>query len=154
MTDKKTLITSTAEAHRIIAGSDRNITPPAHVALVAEEMPFFDSIIAEGIKADWTDHNIECAALLARAMSSLAKEQEKLRNEGSVIETKQGITANPRKVQADKSIAAITSLRRSLSLHARAQGGEARDIAKRRALAKEYEDFDDPHGMFPKPDWE
>src|SRR3546814_6501930 len=34
----------------------------------------------------------------------------------------------------------ILSMRRSLSLHARAQQGEARDAGKRRAAAKEMED--------------
>jgi hypothetical protein len=35
--------------------------------------------------------------------------------------------------------ATILSYRRSLGLHARAQGGEARDIAKRRTMAKKIE---------------
>jgi hypothetical protein len=36
-------------------------------------------------------------------------------------------------------VAAIAAYRRSLALHARAQGGNARDIGKRRAIAKEIE---------------
>ena len=51
---------------------------------------------------------------------------------------------NPRKTVIQMNASIILSYRRSLQLLARAQGGEARDTGKRRAIAKEYEgDGDD-----------
>lgn len=46
---------------------------------------------------------------------------------------------NPRKTVVQMHASTILSFRRSLSLHARAQGGEARDVAKRRAETKGLE---------------
>src|SRR3546814_15054036 len=47
---------------------------------------------------------------------------------------------NPRKTVVQMHAGTILSMRRSLSLHARAQQGEARDAGQRRAAAKEMED--------------
>ena len=53
----------------------------------------------------------------------------------------------PRKAVVQATQSGILAMRRSLSLHARAQGGEARDVAKRRGIAKGVEadnPLDDP----------
>jgi hypothetical protein len=74
-------------------------------------------------------------------MSDLNREQMALREEGSVSETRQGTpVVNPRKSVVQLHAGTILSFRKSLSLHARAQGGEARDVAKRRAQAKAIEE--------------
>src|SRR3546814_18217429 len=61
--------------------------------------------------------------------------------EGSVMTSERGTpVVNPRKTVVQMHAGTILSMRRSLSLHARAQQGEARDAGKRRAAAKEMED--------------
>src|SRR3546814_1636441 len=81
------------------------------------------------------------AAMLARAMADLEREQYELRAEGSVMTSERGTpVVNPRKTVVQMHAGTILSMRRSLSLHARAQQGEARDAGKRRAAAKEMED--------------
>src|SRR3546814_9555026 len=74
------------------------------------------------------------AAMLARAMADLEREQYELRAEGSVMTSERGTpVVNPRKTVVQMHVGTILSMRRSLSLHARAQQGEARDAGKRRS---------------------
>ena len=73
-------------------------------------------------------------------MTDLTREQATLRKEGAVVAGERGNPMiNPRKATVQMHANSILGFRRSLSLHARAQGGEARDVAKRREMAKEIE---------------
>ena len=79
--------------------------------------------------------------MLARTMADLEKDQRLMREEGPIMATDRGTpVVNPRKTVIQMNASIILSYRRSLQLHARAQGGETRDVAKRRDIAKEYED--------------
>lgn len=128
------------EAAKAIAGAaSKQIVPPAHVTLADADMPFWHSVIAEFPKADWTQHQLEVAAQLAKAMADLETERAALRAEGYVIDNGRRVQANPRHGIARDLTNSIMSLRRNLSLHARAVGGEARDVAKRKAQAQAVE---------------
>ena len=134
---RKARIDSASEAVRVMAASAREILPPANVPLDEGDLPFFESVIAEFARSEWTAHQLELAAMLARTMADLAREQVALRNEGSVSHSERGTpVCNPRKAIVQMHAGTILSFRRSLSLHARAQGGEARDVGKRRDSAK------------------
>lgn len=140
MAKRKARVDSAAEAVRIMAKSTAEINPPVNVPLDAEDIPFFQSVIAEYARSEWSPHQLELAAMLARTMADLTREQQLLRTEGGVAYSEKGMPmANPRKTIVQMHAASILSFRRSLSLHARAQGGEARDVAKRRDAAKEIE---------------
>src|SRR3546814_9900227 len=76
----------------------REIAPPAHVRMSEEDWPFWHSVIAEFARSEWTDHQLEMAAMLARAMADLEREQYELRAEGSVMTSERGTpVVNPRK---------------------------------------------------------
>lgn len=123
-----------------MARAAKSITPPSNVPLDERDMPFFASVIAEFARSDWSAHQLELAAMLARTMSDLEQEQRDLRTEGAVVHTEKGTpVVNPRKAVVQMHAGTILSFRRSLALHARAQGGDARDIAKRRGMAKGVE---------------
>src|SRR3546814_3457253 len=66
-------------------GATREIAPPARVRMSEEDWPFWHSVIAEFARSEWTDHQLEMAAMLARAMADLEREQYELRAEGSVM---------------------------------------------------------------------
>lgn len=137
---RKARVDSAAEAVRIMAKAITEIAPPANVPLDAEDMPFFQSVIAEYARSEWSAHQLELAAMLARTMADLTREQQLLREEGGVAYSEKGTpVANPRKSIVQMHAGSILSFRRSLSLHARAQAGEARDVAKRRDAAKDIE---------------
>src|SRR3546814_17015139 len=71
-------------------GATREIAPPAHVRMSYEDWPFSHSVIAEFARSEWTDHQLEMAAVLARAMADLEREQYELRAAGSVMTRERG----------------------------------------------------------------
>ena len=132
-------IDSAAAAVGVVALASRDIVPPAHVPLQEEDRPFWASVIAEFARSEWTDHQLELAAMLARTMADLEREQVALRDEGSVVKTDKGTpVVNPRKAVIQMHAGTVLSFRRSLSLHAGAKG-EAEKIGPRRAAAKAIE---------------
>ena len=140
MTKRKARIDSAAEQVRVMASAAREIVPPSNVPLDKDDLPFFASVIAEFARSDWSAHQLELAAMLARKMADLEREQRGLRLEGTVVTTEKGTPIpNPRLAAMRMLDTSILSTRRSLALHARAQGGDARDIGKRREGAKAIE---------------
>ena len=140
MSKRKARIDSAAEAVRVMAKAATEIEPPANVPLDPEDIPFFHSVIAEYARSEWSAHQLELASMLARTMADLTREQQMLREEGGLAYSEKGTpVANPRKAIVQMHASSILSFRRSLALHARAQAGEARDVAKRRAAAKDIE---------------
>lgn len=116
------------------------IVPPSNVPLDAADMTFFASVIDEFARSELTAHQLELAAMLARTMADLERDQRLMREEGPVLATEKGApVVNPRKTVIQMNASTILSYRRSLSMHARAQGGEARDVGKRRGIAKGHE---------------
>lgn len=137
---KRQRIDTATGAVGVMLQSAQAIEPPSNVPLDAGDLPFFASVIAEFARSEWTAHQLELAAMLARTMADLAREQRELRVEGSVMATERGTpVVNPRKSVVQMHAGTILSMRRGLSLHARAQSGETRDVGKRRDMAKEIE---------------
>lgn len=140
MSSKKTRVDSVAEAVRIASAASEEIALPENVPLEAGDVPFFKNVIAEYARAEWSAHQLEIAAMLARTMADLVREQDLLRSEGSVAYSEKGTpVVSPRKSLIQMHASSILAFRRSLALHARAIQGEARDSAKRRDTAKEIE---------------
>lgn len=134
-------ISSKAEQVRIMAGAAKDVVPPDHVPLRARELPFFDNIIKEFARAEWSSHQIELAAMLARMMSDMVDEHEALRSEGSVIKNAKGTPVmNPRRTVLQMCSVAILNMRRSLSLNADVRGMKSNDKAHHKAKAKEIEE--------------
>ncbi|WP_435655015.1 terminase small subunit [Brucella pituitosa] len=141
MAKRKSRIDSAAETVRVMAKAAASIERPSNIPLSDEDIPFFENVIAEYARSEWSAHQLELAALLARTMADLTREQGLLRDEGGIAYSDKGTpVANPRKSIVQMHASSILSFRRSLSLHARAQAGEGRDVAKRRASAKDIED--------------
>lgn len=133
-------VNTAAAAVRIMQGSTRQIQPPGHVPLDDIDWPFFENVIEEFARSEWTEHQIELAAMLARTMASLEQEQRTLREEGMVSVRENGTSVENPRARAVKSLAGdVLSFRRSLSLNGRAKQGEARDVASRKKMAKELE---------------
>lgn len=137
---RKARIDSAAEAVRIMAGSRRELTPPSHVPLDDMDWPYWHNVVAEFARAEWTEHQLELAAMLARTMANLELEQRTLRAEGYVSQSLKGTpVVNPRSLAVKAMTGDILSLRRSLALHARARSGDNRDAAKQRDMGRNVE---------------
>lgn len=140
MTKRKQRIDSTTAAVKVMQGATREIAPPAHVPLDDCDWPFWYSVVAEFARSEWTEHQLELAAMLAKDMADAERNRRLVRSEGEVLFTGGGgPKGNPRCNVLVAIGNRILATRRSLSLHARAQGGEARDVGKRRSVAKDIE---------------
>ena len=139
MTRKQRVDSNTA-AVAIMQASARELFPPDHVPLGERDLPFWLNILSEKAKADWTGHDLEIAALLARAMCRLEREETALDSEDTVMHNASGTPMqNPRiRVIADLHARAI-KYRQTLGIHNRGKNGEKRDTDKRTAQAKAVE---------------
>lgn len=137
---KRSPISGPSEAVRIMQGAAREILPPSHVPLDEMDWPYWHNVVGEFARAEWTEHQLELAALLARTMANLELEQRTLRAEGFITTRDNGTTVeNPRARSVQTLTGQILSLRRSLALHARAKSGDSRTDAHRREQSKELE---------------
>ena len=132
-----------------------NVICPDHIRLDDQDRPFFSSVLAEFANAEWTNHKLELAAMLARTMTDLHNEQIALRKEGSVVTTERGTqVTNPRKTVIQMYAGTVLSFRRSLALNARARE-DRRDTAARRKAIKQAEDgingLDDDEDLIARP---
>jgi hypothetical protein len=108
---RKTRIDSTAEAVAVAKASSAAITAPSNVPLDGVDLPFFASVLAEFARSEWTAHQLELAAMLARTMADLNTEQIAMRSEGSICKTDKGTPViNPRKT-ASRCTTVISILR-------------------------------------------
>ena len=136
----KKRVDSVEAAVEAAQASQRRIDPPSNVPLTAQDLPFFASVLDEFARSEWTAHQLELAAMLARTMADLEQDQRLMRIEGPILATDRGTpVVNPRKTVIQMNAGIVLSYRRSLQLHARAQGGEARDVGARRDAAKGHE---------------
>ena len=145
---RKPRIDSKEEQARIIGAAHKVILPPAHVPLDEFETIFFNSVIAEFAKAEWTAHQLEIAAMMARTMARMTKEQELLKDEGAVMRSIKGTpVVNPRQMIVQQGAASIMNFRRTLSLNAQAKGpiqarGKSQEIARQTEAAATSVDDD------------
>jgi hypothetical protein len=114
MRTRKARIDSASEAVRVMSAAAKKIVPPDNVPLQKCDLPFFASVIAEFARSEWTAHQLELAAMLARTMADSNREQLALRKEGSVAASERGTpVVNPRKAVVQMHAASILSFRRS-----------------------------------------
>ena len=140
MTDRRQRIDSITAQVDVMQAAVSEIEAPAHVPLTEEDGPFWQSVIAEKPKAEWTGHDLELAAMLAMAMRRLRDEEVKLSGEDAVVSTAGGnLAANPRLRIVSDLHARVMKYRQTLGIHNRGKNGEQRDVNKRRSQARESE---------------
>lgn len=130
-------------------GAAHELSPPSHVPMEAMDWPFWHNVVAEFARAEWTEHQLELAAMLARTMANMEEQQRLLRSEGFTSKSERGTpVANPRATIVKGLTGDILSMRRSLALHARAQSGDSRTDAKRKEMGRAIEvDLDEMLGL-------
>lgn len=125
----------------VMAAAVKPLIPPEHVPLDEDDMPFWTSVIGEFARVEWTDHQLELAAMLARTMADMTREMIDLRAEGSILESLKGTpVVNPRKAVIQMMAGTILSFRRSLAMHAIGKTPDSRNLKDRRTATKNIED--------------
>ena len=131
---KRLPTTSYQEQKRIIQGSDQKIEPPSHIPFTGDDRIFFDNIIDEFARVEWTSHQIELAAMLAKAMADQVEQHDLLRYEGMTDMSLRGTPCvNPRKTVVQMLSASILSIRKSLALQSVRTGV---DLPAKTAISK------------------
>jgi hypothetical protein len=115
--------------------------------LTSTSRVIFIEILEEREPSHWTPHRRRIAAVLARTMYAVQRGQGAITREGFVTVNGRGNPeVHPNVRAVTNGINLICGYRRSLAIHARALGGEARDIARRREIALQHQrnapDFD------------
>jgi hypothetical protein len=129
-------IDSATGAVATMAAAARDLAPPKYLKLRRGDLPFWDAVIAERAKSEWTDADLAVAANLARAMA----DAEKIA--GIAVDRGGNINAIDLVLTigaSDKLARRIVTLRRALGIDARSQHGEQRDQNRRRDQAREIE---------------
>lgn len=143
-------VDSSASQIAAIQAGTRSINPPSNIPMSKIDRTYFNNVISEGAKVDWTPHRIELACDLARHMTDHVEEQSLLREEGSVIAgSRGGSVINPRVNAVKAHMQSILAIRRSLGIHALVRDS-AQDVAKRRRINKENENLVDDE-LIPRP---
>lgn len=131
---------SITAAVAVASKAGAQVEPPAHVPLTEADMRFWDSVIAEFARADWTAHQLELAAMLARDMADAERIQLQLRRNGETLTNRFGeVVANPLMASLRMKTTNILSFRRSLGVHARARDGDSRTTANKAKAGRQVE---------------
>lgn len=150
-------IDSAAGAVATMAAAARDLSPPDHVFLRPGDMPFWDTVIAERAKSEWSDADLVVAASLARAMADAEMIATMSIGQRGNIKGKVKASFVINSISAvDKLARRIVTLRRALGLDSRSKHGEQRDVNKRREHAKAHEGghnpmADDDDGLLARP---
>jgi hypothetical protein len=129
---------STIEQVRVFAKDDGEISMPRNVRLPEKHRTFFEDIVAEYDFEDWSAHQLTMAIALAKYTYLQEKYLNRLDREGPLLKSDRGTPIpHPIKTMLQQCTGSILNLRRSLSLHARAQMGDARDIYAKRKKREE-----------------
>lgn len=133
MISRKQRIDTITGAVATVQSAFQDLSPPDTVAL-GEAVKFWPNIISMKPKSEWTAHNLEIAAFLAKAMYRLDVNSDKIQSEGDLIATDKGaLMANPRVAIIHGLHAQIKGWRQTLGIHDRGANGEKRDADKRRS---------------------
>jgi len=134
-------IDSAAGAVATMAAAARDLSPPKHLKIRRGDLSFWDAVIAERAKSEWTEADLAVAANLARAMADAERIAGATVDRGGNIKIDDLIASIG---ASDKLARRIVTLRRALGLDNRSKNGEQRDVTKRREQAKEIEGGHNP----------
>lgn len=129
-------IDSAAGAVATMAAAARDLSPPAHLRIRKGDLPFWDAVIAEKPKSEWTDSDLAVAANLVRAMADAERVAGySVVGGGNINGAKLLETIDV----SDKLARRIVTLRRALGIDNRSKNGEQRDVNRRREHATDIE---------------
>ena len=130
-------IDSATGAVEVMAAATRDLSPPKHLKIRKGDRPFWDAVIAERAKSEWTDADLAVAANLARAMADAERIAAMPVDPAGNVKVSELVGTIE---ISDKLARRIVTLRRAIGLDNRAKNGEQRDVNKRREAAKQIED--------------
>lgn len=129
----------TSSQSRVVAAaleSADKLQPPNHMFVTENDMHYYRHILLELPVSEWTQHKIQLAVLLARAMADLDDYQNLLRREGCTIPGARGPVPNPVMRALALHAGQVDKLRRMLRL---TTAEESASLGKSRAVTRKIE---------------
>jgi hypothetical protein len=125
---------ATAAIDAIVAVSQPDLAPPAHMPLRPEALEFWPGIIHARARAEWRTVDLVVAAQLADCQACIRDETNALHAEGSVLKNERGtMVANPRASILEALARREMALMRTLLMGGK-DGGDARNFKGSRAM--------------------
>jgi hypothetical protein len=118
-----------------IAAALPPIEAPAHLKITDSAMPFFQDLLKEKCREEWTDAQLANAAMAARLCAQIEKDQIQLSLEESLVDYGFGLTENKLVKLIAKSIASKLALERAMGINPTAKT-PVRDLNKKRGTEK------------------
>lgn len=140
---RRTNTDSVAAEQRAVENAHAGIhKPPAHTKLLAEALPFWNSIMLCRPRHTWTEVDLDLAAQMAQAQADVVRITRALRREGDTI----GGKVNPRELMLDRTSRRVERMARIIHVHASATDCEAHDGKKAAKFERDIRNREDARG--------
>ena len=134
-------------AQEIISGAIETINPPVGVVLDEGVRPYWDKLVKAKAGRSWNDQDLLMLVELSRNLFRTERLSFQMLTEDEIIETGQGLKANPKSGLLDQLVKRARLIMIYLQVHPEATQGKARDqVSQNLAHGKitgQYEDDDD-----------
>jgi hypothetical protein len=134
-------------AQEIIRGAIQTINPPVGVELGDGVRPYWDKLVKAKAGRSWNDQDLLMLVELSRNLFRTERLSFQMLTEDEIIETGQGLKANPKSGLLDQLVKRARLIMIYLQVHPEATQGKARDqVSQNLAHGKivgQYEDDDD-----------
>ena len=134
-------------AQEIIGGGIQTINPPVVVELGDGFRPYWDKLIRAKAGRAWIDQDLLMLVELSRNLFRTERLSFQMLTEDEIIETGQGLKANPKSGLLDQLVKRARLIMIYLQVHPEATQGKARDQVSQNLahgkIAGQYEDDDD-----------
>jgi len=134
-------------AQEIISGAIQTINPPVGVELGDGVRPYWDKLVKAKAGRAWNDQDLLMLVELSRNLFRTERLSFQMLTEDEIIETGQGLKANPKSGLLDQLVKRARLIMIYLQVHPEATQGKARDQVSQNLahgkLTGQYEDDDD-----------
>jgi hypothetical protein len=117
-------------AKEIYDGAKKTIDPPLGIELGLGVRPYWDKLVKAKAGRSWRDQDLLMLVELSRNLYRTEKLSREILSEDEVIETAQGLKANPKSGIVDQLVKRARMIFVTLQIHPEATQGKAREQVK------------------------
>jgi hypothetical protein len=127
MTNKRQRIDTEKGAKEIFDGASILLDPPLNIDLGDGVRPYWDKLVTAKATRAWKDQDLLLLVELARNLFRTEKLSREMLSEDEVVETGQGVKANPKSGVIDQLVKRARTIMIHLQIHPEATQGKARE---------------------------
>lgn len=127
---KRQRVDTAKGAKEIYDGAKKTIDPPLDIDLGAGVRPYWDKLVKAKAGRAWKDQDLFLLVELSRNLYRTEKLSREMLSEDEIVETAQGIKANPKSGLIDQLVKRARLIMVMLQIHPEATQGKARAQTK------------------------